>query len=119
QSQQVELVRALTRATAALDAELVELPSLQQLQTIAAAQTIDGLVSSRAEQPRACLGRNAIARPLLHRHREGFLQRLFCQIEVAAKRPNQPRKQRGRFGAIDLVDGVRFQKTRSSGQASA
>ena len=66
-------------------------------------QDVDGLESTGRHQPGSGLGRDPVPRPLLDGRREGVLQRLLGEVEVAEE-ADQRGKDAPRFGAVDGVD---------------
>ena len=63
---------------------------------------VDGLEAANRHEPRARIGRYAIARPLLHRRGERVVQCLFGEVK-AAKHAYQGCEDAARFRAIDAV----------------
>jgi hypothetical protein len=70
------------------------------------AQTVDRLVPSDIDQPGARISRNAFRRPLLDRRREGFLQRLLGELEIADE-ADQRREDATRLLPEDPLDILR------------
>jgi len=68
-------------------------------------QLVDRLEAARRDQPRARIAGHALGRPALHRRREGFLQRLLGEIEIA-EQADQRREDPARLGAVDRLDGI-------------
>ena len=68
-----------------------------------AANAVDRLVAADIDQPRARIGRAFSSRPALQRHREGVLQRIFRQIEIADE-TDQGRQRPARLVAEDGFD---------------
>jgi len=67
------------------------------------AQPVDRLVAADIDQPRPRIGRRIGGRPALQRHREGILQRVLGEIEIADQ-ADQCRQRATRFVAERLFD---------------
>jgi hypothetical protein len=58
-------------------------PRLRGVEPGTTAHGVDGLEAAAGDEPGARIGRHALARPLLDRRGEGFVQRLLCEFEAA------------------------------------
>src|SRR5439155_16731840 len=67
------------------------------------AHGVDGLEAAGGDEPGARIGRHALARPLLDRRGEGFVQRLLCEFE-AAEQTDERGEDAARFSSVDRVD---------------
>ena len=67
---------------------------------------VDRLEAAGRDEPRARIVGHAVARPLLDRRREGVVQRLLGEVEVA-EQADQRGEDAARLGAVDGVDPAR------------
>ena len=77
----------------------------QRLESGASADCVDRLEAASRYQPGARVGRHAIARPLLQRRRESFVQRFLGEIEVA-EQAYQGGEDLPRVRAVDSIRRV-------------
>jgi hypothetical protein len=74
------------------------------VEACAPANPVDRLEPPRRNQPRARVGRDAVARPLLDRGGERVVQGLLRDVEIA-EQADERRQHATRFGAVDGFDG--------------
>ncbi len=75
---------------------------LRGVEAGAAADAVDGLEAAGRNQPRPGVGGHAIPRPLLERRREGIVQRVLGEVEVA-EHADEGGEDAARVGAVDRV----------------
>jgi len=85
--------------------DLLRVVLRQPLEPGAATQGVDRLEAAGRDQPRPGGGRNPLLRPLLQRGREGLVQRVLREIEVA-QQADQGGEDAAGLRAVDGVQGV-------------
>ena len=78
---------------------------LQRVESRAPADSVDRLEAPGRDEPRPRIGGRTLPWPVLERRAEGFMQRLFGEIEVT-EQPDQGGENAPRLGAVDGVHRV-------------
>src|SRR5690606_38024340 len=76
---------------------------LRRVEPRVAAQLVDGLESSRRNEPRASIGGDPVSGPLLERGGKSVVQRLLGEVEITEE-ADERREYAARVGAVDLTD---------------